>query len=239
MLSTNIEFCKLMTASEPPWSAIQTIMFDMDGTLLDLHFDNFFWQQYLPEAWAAASGLHLSEASARLERRYTELRGTLDWYCLDFWAKELQMPITPLKEAVKHKIAVRPKVVELLLHLRSLNKRLLLITNAHPDSLNLKMLHTGIDKYFDRTISAHQLRLAKENHGFWAALQDIEPYRPEHTLLVDDSLAVLRQAHREGIRYLYGIVQPDSKKAPLDVHEFPMITDFEQIMPPTSERIRK
>lgn len=220
-----------MLPSTPPWPAIDTIMFDMDGTLLDLHFDNYFWQEYLPRVWSENSGESHAQARAKLELRYRELRGTLDWYCLEFWTRELQMEITPLKEAVKHKIAVRPRVRELLVTLREQGKRLLLITNAHPDSLSLKMRHTGIDDYFDRTISAHSLRLAKENHGFWAALNATEPYDPERTLLIDDSLAVLRQAQREGIRHLYGIAQPDSRQEPLAAHEFPMIVDFAEVMP--------
>lgn len=215
----------------PPWSGIDTVMFDMDGTLLDLHFDNFFWQEYLPQMWASASGLPTEAARTRLEQKYSELRGTLNWYCLDFWTSELKMDITPLKAAVKHKIAIRPQVPELLRRLRDQGKRMLLITNAHPDSLKLKMQVTGIDVHFDNTISAHSLRLAKENHGFWAALKQVEPYDPERTLLIDDSAPVLRQARREGIRHLYGIYQPDSRKEPLVAHEFPMIVDFEHIMP--------
>jgi putative hydrolase of the HAD superfamily len=220
----------------PPWSQIDTVMFDMDGTLLDLHFDNYFWQTFLPDAWARAQGIDLETASARLQEMYAEQRGTLNWYCLDFWAEQLELNITLLKHEVKHKIAIRPNVIDLLVNLRSLDKHILLITNAHPDSLNLKMQHTGIDRYFDNTISAHVLRLAKENHGFWARLMELEHYRPERTMLIDDSLPVLRQADREGIRFLYGIHQPDSQQDPLLLEEYPQIIDFQHIMPALRDR---
>lgn len=207
-------------------------MFDMDGTLLDLHFDNYFWQDFLPQAWARAKGIDQLEARDALHRKYTEVRGTLDWYCLDFWSEQLQLDITLLKHQVRHKISIRPKVPDLLARLRAHGKRLLLVTNAHPGSLELKLGQTGIGHYFDRAISSHALRLAKENQGFWTALMGMETYDPARTLLVDDSLPVLRQAAREGIRHLFAIHQPDSRQEPLQAAEFPQIIDFEHIMPP-------
>lgn len=224
-----------------PWPVIDTVMFDMDGTLLDLHFDNYFWREYLPCAWAGAQSISVDAARQKLESMYRRVHGTLDWYCLDFWAQQLEMDITLLKHEIRHKIAIRPNVIALLKELKNLDKRVLLITNAHPHSLQLKLQETGIGEHFDNTISAHSLRLAKENHGFWRALREIEPYDPARTLLIDDNLAVLQQAQREGIRHLYSIHQPDSRMDPQLMTEFHCIVDFEHIMPATEtghEKIR-
>lgn len=215
----------------PPWSDIDTIMFDMDGTLLDLHFDTYFWQELVPSIYSQTHGV--SEAAARetIICKYAEVRGTLDWYCLDYWKRELKLDIVNLKATIKHKIKIRPNVKRILQELQLSNKRLLLITNAHPSSLQIKMEHTGIAEYFHQCISSHSLQLAKENHGFWESLQQLEPYEPARTALFDDSLPVLRQAKREGIRHLYAIKQPDSQQPSLVAAEFPQIEDFDHIMP--------
>lgn len=215
----------------PPWSDIDTIMFDMDGTLLDLHFDTYFWQKLIPSIYGQTHGISEGAARETIIGKYAEVRGTLDWYCLDYWKRELKLDVVSLKATIKHKIKIRPNVKQILQELQLSNKRLLLITNAHPSSLQIKMEHTGIGEYFHQCISSHSLQLAKENHGFWESLQQLEPYQPERTILFDDSLPVLRQAKREGIRHLYAIKQPDSQQPSLVAEEFPQIEDFDHIMP--------
>ena len=220
-----------------PWPDIDTILLDMDGTLLDLHFDNFFWNQLIPREYGRAQGLDEAAAREIIACKYAEVKGTLDWYSLDYWRRQLGLDITALKHAQREKIRLRPGAVTLLEHLAAAGKRIVLVTNAHPESMDLKMDATGIAGHFHRRVSSHDLGLAKENPGFWRALQAVESYTPERSLLMDDSLPVLRQARREGIRYLYGIAQPDSCKPPVSLNgEFPQIGDFQHILPPLSAR---
>ena len=215
----------------PPWTSIETIMFDMDGTLLDLHFDNYFWLTLVPRVYSQVHGISEQTALSIIRNKYSEAHGTLNWYCLDYWEEKLKLDITELKTTIKHKICIRPNAEKLLKKLQTSNNRLLLITNAHPSSMAIKLNHSGIGKYFHQTISSHRLNLAKENGGFWESLRKIEPYNPECALLFDDSLPVLRQAKKEGIRYLYGIKQPDSQKPALLPAEFPQIENFADIIP--------
>lgn len=217
-----------------PWATIETVMFDMDGTLLDLHFDNYFWLTLVPQHFSKKHGVTEAEALEHVRLKYSEVHGTLDWYCIDYWQGELELDIPQMKHSITHKIAVRPNVERLLQALHRLGKRVVLITNAHPISLELKMNHTGIGDYFHQRISSHTLNLAKENHGFWERLQMLEPYIPQRTVLFDDSLPVLRQAQREGIQHLWAIKQPDSQQPALQAGEFPQVDDFDLIMPGAS-----
>ncbi len=215
----------------PPWKEIDTVMFDMDGTLLDLHFDSYFWQTLLPRTYAKQNSLEHDEAMHIVTTTSEQVYGTLDWYCLDYWRDTLGIDITSLKQTITNKIQVRPNVEALLSELNSLGKRVLLVTNAHPHSLDLKMQHTSIAEFFHQRISSHQLDLAKENEGFWGRLQILEAFDPERTLLFDDSLPVLRQARREGIGHLFAIHQPDSERPGLEPAEFAQVHDFGDIMP--------
>ena len=221
----------MTSRSIPPWSAIDTVMFDMDGTLLDLHFDNYFWLTLVPQHYSEKHGVSEVEATQIMRAKYKDVHGTLSWYSLDYWQEQLELDIVKMKYTLTHKIAVRPNVERMLEALHKLNKRVVLITNAHPMSLALKMDHTGINGYFHQLISSHDLQLAKENHGFWEKLQALEPYEPKRTLLFDDSLPVLRQAQREGIKHLWAIQQPDSQNPVLDAAEFPQVEDFDHIIP--------
>ena len=213
------------------WNAIHTVFLDMDGTLLDLHYDNHFWLNHVPLRYAEKHGLSLETSQQTLRGRYEKVAGTMQWYCMDYWSTELGLDIEQLKQEVAHLIAVHPHVVPFLAQIRSVGKRVVLVTNAHHKSLALKMSKTRLDTYFDALICAHEFGKPKEHPEFWEALQTREHFNPHHTLLIDDSLPVLRSAHNYGIAHLLAIYQPDTKQARKEVGEFTAIESFAQIMP--------
>jgi putative hydrolase of the HAD superfamily len=213
------------------WQAIDTVLLDMDGTLLDLHFDNHFWQAHVPLRYAEARGLPHDVARDELMARYHARAGTLEWYSVDFWQTELELDIMRLKEEVSHLIAVHPAVVDFLAAARAAGKRLVLATNAHHKSLTLKMAKTGLAPHFDALVSSHELGAAKEAQDFWRKLAAIEPFDPARTLLVDDSLPVLDAAREFGIRHLVCVRNPDTKLPPKDPRGYPAIDSFAALLP--------
>ena len=213
------------------WTRIDTVLLDMDGTLLDLNYDNHFWLEHVPRRYAEHHGLTLEDAKEVLRGRYRRVEGTLDWYCVDYWTRELGLDIALLKEEVNHLIAVHPHVVDFLDAVRASRRRLVLVTNAHGKSLNIKFRRTRLNGHFDKVVCAHDLGLPKEQPVFWEKMQGVEPFRKDSALLVDDSLPVLRSAHRYGIAQLLAIRNPDSKAPEKDVGEFAAIGSFSEILP--------
>jgi len=213
------------------WQQIDTVFLDMDGTLLDLNFDNYFWLHHVPLRYAELYQLPFEEAQAEIVRRTKSVEGTIDWYCLDYWTRELGLDIPLLKQEVDHLIAVHPHVTEFLDVVRAAGKRVLLVTNAHMKSLSLKMEKTQLGGHFDQIICSHDYGVAKEEQAFWMRLREEQPFDPARTLLVDDSLAVLRSARRYGIGHLLAVYEPDTQQGRRDVGEFEAIETFLDIMP--------
>ena len=212
------------------WQEIETVFLDMDGTLLDLHYDNHLWLEYVPRRYAECKNLPIDVAKAEVLGRYRQVEGSLNWYCFDYWTETLGLDIIQLSQEVAHLIAEQPYIQEFTQTLRRWGKRVILATNSHHQGLELKMQHTCLASLLDRVISSHSLGFPKEHPAFWQALQQVESYQPAHTLLIDDSLAVLRAARNYGISWLIAIQQPDTRQPPRDIQEFVSIPGFQQLL---------
>ena len=213
------------------WQDIDTVMLDMDGTLLDLHFDNYFWLHYLPRRYADIHMQDETHARHQLTTRFEREKGTLNWYCLDYWSEQLRLDIPALKREIQHMISIRPHVLTFLKQLRLSNKHVMLVTNAHQNSLAIKMDNTGIRSLFDEVVVSHDFKAPKEQQQFWKTMRISHPFSPEKTLLIDDTASVLKSAQQYGIKYLLTLLQPDSKQAIREQTDYPGILHFDEIMP--------
>ena len=216
------------------WNDIDTVLLDMDGTLLDLHFDNFFWLDHLPRRYAQHRQQSESVARKLLGERFASERGSLNWYCLDYWSEQLELDIATLKREVTHLIALRPHVAHFLQALKQSHRDCLLVTNAHRDSVAIKMEHIDLRPWLDEIIISHDFNAPKEDLLFWRRMHRKLGFNPERTLFIDDTELVLQAARDFGIRHLLTLLQPDSRAPHRDQLEFPAIHHFDEIMPPTA-----
>jgi len=211
------------------WKDIDTVLLDMDGTLLDRHFDDHFWLEHVPARYAAKHHQPLTEVKEQLYALFRSQENTLNWTDLDYWSEQLGMDIPLLKHEVDHLIAVHPNVISFLDFLSSSGKKVHLVTNAHGKTLELKMNKTKIGGHFDSIVSAHDLGLPKEMVAFWGELQKVIPYDPERTMLGEDSERNLETAREFGIRHLVYISAPNSKLEPQASQQFYSVKSFGEL----------
>jgi len=208
------------------WNNIDTVLLDMDGTLLDLYFDNYFWQVLLPKHWGELQGITATQALQQLMDWYEKEKGKLPWYCLDYWTDRLGFDVFALNSHAEHLIKMRPYAESFLQHLAAKDLNVVLVTNAYQKLVGLKMEITGIDSYFDHIISSHDIGYAKEEQEFWHKLNDRISFCKERALLIDDNLTVLRSAKQYGIEHCLAIAKPDSQIDAQDTMEFYAIHSF-------------
>lgn len=212
------------------WSTIDTVLLDMDGTLLDLHYDNHFWLEHLPQRYAQLHGISIAMAQLELEPLFRDNAGKLNWYCLDFWTRELNIPVRELKLETAELIALRPDADTFLAALKQAGKQVIMITNAHPDSLSLKLERIELAPYFERLISSHDYGYPKESPQFWDALQADIGFDPTRSLFIDDTLPILRSARTYGVQHLLAVREPDSHKGVKDTEEFDAVDDYRDLI---------
>ena len=218
----NAEFA-VSTSIRPDWSRIDWVLLDMDGTLLDLNFDNYFWLELIPERYARRHGITHEEARNRLTPQFAAKQGTLDWYCTDYWTRELGMDIAGLKREVRERVRFLHGAEEFLTQLRARSSRVALVTNAHENSLSVKAQQTGLLRYFDAVVSSHRFGVPKEHLQFWQQLQHELQFDPARCLFIDDSVAVLRAAREFGIGQIFAVSRPDSAGPTRKITEFEFI----------------
>ena len=190
----------------------ETLMLDMDGTILDLAFDNYIWRDLVPRRYAAANGMTFEAACDHLFDQYRGVQGDLEWYCLDHWCERLGIDVMQLHHDVNHRIGYLPGALDFLRTVQKQDTRVLLVTNSHPDTLALKDAVTGLGDYFDGVFSSHNYGHAKETQAFWHALQDDVGFDIETTLFIDDSQPVLKSANEYGVGMLVTVTRPDTTK---------------------------
>ncbi|MEM9101239.1 MAG: GMP/IMP nucleotidase [Pseudomonadota bacterium] len=215
------------------WSQVNTLLLDMDGTLLDLRFDNHFWREYLPKQYSEEKSVSLDESKQHLQSLFITHQGTLNWYCLDFWSEQLAMDLVEHKNKLREGIQLRPNVEWFLQEARNHVTNIALVTNAHQDTLQIKLDKTGISSFFDKIICSHDIGLPKEDPSFWSKMQKELPFDSRHSVFIDDSLPVLDSAKSFGIRYVIGVLMPDSQGPKVLTERYPLVDSFADLIPIT------
>lgn len=209
---------------------IEYVLLDMDGTLLDKYFDDYFWEHLVPEKYAEIHNITFGRAKEELMKKYKVHEGTLNWTDLDFWSNQLKIDIPAMKEQIKHLIEVHPHVENFLRMLRKEKKKVFLVTNAHYKSIDLKFKKTLIGKYFDAVLTSFDAEYPKEDIKFWEVAEKRLGFDKGKTLFIDDTEEILKTAKKFGIKYILYKARANSKVKPGRSNDFMHIIDFDELL---------
>lgn len=212
------------------WDRVSHVLLDMDGTLLDKDFDDYFWGEAVPGAYAEQNGIPISEARDLLYRQYQCEYGTLQWNDVEYWGNRFGFDVAGLQQEMAHLVTVHGGVCEFLEFVRSLGKPLYLVTNAHPRTIGCKTEQCPIHTYFDEILSAFQVGHPKENLGYWREAHRKLGFEPGSTLLVDDNLEALRVARTYGIGHPVFKARASRTRSPEACSEFQSLEEFSELM---------
>jgi len=210
------------------WDAIDTVLLDMDGTLLDLAFDNYFWGTLIPQEYAKQKDISLEETRALLLPHFMEIKGTLEWYNIDYWSEYLGFDVPLLKMGIQDRAQFLPNADFFLEKLKGMEKRVVIATNADPKAFMIKNAKTQVGSYVEEVISSHDLGYPKEKQGFWHALHDHLGFDKDFTLFVDDSPPVLSSALLYGIKNIAAITRPDTSPVEFAINNSEALAELPQ-----------
>ena len=154
------------------WQSIDTVLLDMDGTLLDLKYDNRVWSELLPQAYAKRRGIPLEQAGNDLMAHMRKILGSMNFYRFDYWRDFTGLDMVDLHHQATGLIEFLPGAQAFLEALVRANKNTIVVTNADRQSLRVKEPVLQLTSKVDRIISSHDYGAPKEEHAFWQALKE-------------------------------------------------------------------
>lgn len=220
----------LLTPHVLDWSQIDDVLLDMDGTLLDRHFDNFFFEEELPRRYAALHALPFEEARDRLMAMYRSVEGELAWTDLDYWTKRIGIDVVAMHKELDHMIGFLPGAEEFLRHLRQLGKPVTIVTNAHSTGVSVKVAKTGLDRYVSRIVDAFEVGYLKMRPEYWPNCQRLLGFDPSRSLFMDDDEGCLIAAKEFGVAHLVHSAKSSSQLPSSPLAQFHSISGFAPLL---------
>ena len=134
------------TSSVLNWDRIDDVLIDMDGTLLDRHFDNFFFEEDLPRRYVAMQGLSFDASRGTVNGDVPVGGRELAWTDLHYSSGRVGIDVVAMHLSQLTLIGFLLGAEDFLKAVRIKGKRRA-ATNAHEAGVAVKSAKTGLDRY--------------------------------------------------------------------------------------------
>jgi putative hydrolase of the HAD superfamily len=183
---------------------INTVSFDVDGTLITPAFADLVWLEVLPQIVSDSWKISLEEAKQKLFNDYNVIGPERpEWYDLNYWVKRYCLDISPKSLVLQYKSAVTiyPEVIDVLNKLKE-KYRLIVISNS--TRLFLDITTEGLRPYFSQIISTtSDLGLMKDTEAYQKVCEMCGISCREVAHIGDSIELDFFRARRAGIRAFY------------------------------------
>lgn len=182
---------------------VQAVLFDMDGTLIDTEC---YYRRCWPEA-LKAFGYQMTDEQAlfmrSLGRPFAPEQLKL-WFGeeLDYWAVRDKRKSLMEEMIAREGIRIKPGAVELLEYLNSAGITAAVVTATDLERANRYLERLGLLKYFDRVISATQVKEGKPSPDIYEFACRELGLEPGACIAVEDSPNGVRSAFRAGCKVI-------------------------------------
>ncbi len=212
------------------WNEINIVLLDMDGTLLDDHYERMFWDNMLPDMFAEKHKINIEDSKKELQKIYNKHIGTNKWGDIDFWEKELDMELWNIRYQISHLLKLHPHTINFLEFLKKQNKKVFMVTAAPMNDIDFKFKHTKLEKYFIKIYTEIDIGYSKHDIKFWEALKKLTTFDNDSTLLAEDNEGILKIAKIFGIKHLILKGKYNSKFPAKSSKEFLTVNHFDEII---------
>lgn len=184
---------------------IKAVSFDMDGTLVDDWFVEYFWFRVIPELYAEKYGIGFEDAWRRVVIEYDEI-GDRDirWYLPEYWIERFRLDVDlkhlmeKVEPLVKYFEDVEPTLAQL-------HGRYIIVVASNASKEFVEIETRRMRKYIDGLFSSvTDLNKVRKDSEFYRYVAEQIGVKPPEVLHVGDNLEYdYYEPRKIGMKTLY------------------------------------
>jgi len=166
--------------------SLKIISFDVDGTLVDLEYNDLIWFKEIPELVAKKKKVSFERSLKFVCEEYAKLgEHNLNWYDINYWISYFGIEISPDKifEKYEPQVKIYPEVIPLLEELKK--KYILIVITAMPREFLIPKMK-NLEKYFKFSFSALSDFKELKNSEIYSKISKALNVHPEQILHIGD-----------------------------------------------------